>query len=36
MMLTNSGTTSSLEVDQPQGSYLCNLFWAANQDAMAL
>lgn len=37
MILMNSGTTSSLEEDQPQGSYLCNLlFQAANQEAMAL
>lgn len=36
-ILMNSGTTSSLEKDQPQGSYLCNLlFQAANQEAMAL
>lgn len=37
MILMNSVTTSSLEEDQPQGSYLCNLlFQAANQEAMAL
>lgn len=37
MILMNSGTISSLEEDQPQGSYLCNLlFQAANQEAMAL
>lgn len=35
MILMNSGTISSLEEDQPQGSYLCNLlFQAANQEAM--
>lgn len=37
MILMNSGTTSSLEEDQPQGSYLCNLlFQPAKQEEMVL